>query len=121
MSNFFQRPIQYMKERVEKLQNKEEKIHDMRYHIVSCHDIEIVNVMKWLNPVDFEWNGAAFAANVLFEIYKNDSCLAGLDGSETDPYACFTTQAFFNGRAMNLPVKDRKLSTFFKYLQSISY
>ena len=121
MSMFFYRPINYMKERVHKLKQGEDLAHDRRFHIISCHDIEIVNVMQWLNPINFEWNGAPFASNVLFEIYKNDECLKNLKDDETDPYACFTIQSFNDGRPMQLAVKDRKLSSFFEYLKSISF
>lgn len=72
----------------------------LRYMLYSAHDVQVANVLNWLEPEDHPIVDVPYASNIHFELSYNESCLA----EETRPnkYSCFSVQVLYNNEPLKL-------------------
>lgn len=90
----FKKPLAAMKARVHELISDNNDHRDtLRYFLYSAHDVQVANVLHWLEPVDYKFVDVPYVSNFHFELHYNESCLT----SATDKSSCFSVQTLYNG------------------------
>ena len=73
-----------------------ENLSDLKFMIYSAHDVQVVNMLRFL-AVDYDW--VPYASTVTFELKYSASCLAGATPSES----CFGVAIIHNGAPLSFP------------------
>jgi hypothetical protein len=71
----FKKPLAAMKQRVHELTSNITDPDTLRYFLYSAHDVQVANVLQWLEPVDYKFIDVPYVSNFHFELLYNESCL----------------------------------------------
>ena len=71
----FRKPIQAMHQRVTEILANSSDPDTLRYMVYSAHDVQVANVLQWLQPVDFEVVDVPYVSNFHFELKYDETCL----------------------------------------------
>lgn len=89
-----------MKARVEQILNNNTELDTLRYFLYSAHDVQVANVLHWLEPVEYENVDVPYVSNFHFELhYNEETCLSNsqvLNKQEE----CFTVKTLYNGQPL---------------------
>eukprot|EP00351_Strombidinopsis_sp_SopsisLIS2011_P003632 CAMPEP_0116878456 /NCGR_PEP_ID=MMETSP0463-20121206/10215_1 /TAXON_ID=181622 /ORGANISM="Strombidinopsis sp, Strain SopsisLIS2011" /LENGTH=189 /DNA_ID=CAMNT_0004526713 /DNA_START=703 /DNA_END=1270 /DNA_ORIENTATION=+ len=122
ISKLFRRPIEVMQAKVDT--DEGHKYDDLKYLIYSAHDTQVVNILAFLKPKDLYWNNVPYASQVVFELFKNESCVTSSGDINGDNESCFYVKTRYNGIDLKLPgCSDLfcKYSEWSDYMDSIWY
>eukprot|EP00349_Pseudokeronopsis_sp_Brazil_P000538 CAMPEP_0202965252 /NCGR_PEP_ID=MMETSP1396-20130829/9292_1 /ASSEMBLY_ACC=CAM_ASM_000872 /TAXON_ID= /ORGANISM="Pseudokeronopsis sp., Strain Brazil" /LENGTH=65 /DNA_ID=CAMNT_0049687911 /DNA_START=892 /DNA_END=1089 /DNA_ORIENTATION=- len=62
-------PLEKLAERLQKVYTGEDKWEDLKYVLYSAHDIQIANLVEFLNFADFDYLEVSFATPFVMEAY----------------------------------------------------
>jgi hypothetical protein len=71
----FKKPLAAMKNRVYELIGDITDLDTLRYFLYSAHDVQVANVLQWLEPVDYKFVDVPYVSNFHFELRYNETCL----------------------------------------------
>ena len=57
-----------MTERVKQVLANSTDPDTLRYILYSAHDVQVANVLAWLQPVDYQYVDVPYASNFFFEL-----------------------------------------------------
>ncbi len=72
----------------------------LKYVINSEHDTEVINLVEFFQPLNYETTDCVFCSSLIFELHYDDNCL--LSPLNKDLLLCFTVEAYFNGMPKKL-------------------
>ena len=72
-SRIMSKPMFEMQSKVDSLLAKT-PVSPLKYIIYSAHDDNILNIMKWMHPIDVEMDYSVFASQVVFELKYDSAC-----------------------------------------------
>jgi hypothetical protein len=122
MARLLQTPLAQMQAIVDFDLNKPGATQGNKYLMYSLHDFQIALMLKWLQPVNFQWFMVPYASQFFFELYKSDGCTAK---DET----CFYVKTTYNSASLGFKTCQSKddpqgqkcsFPDFKTYLASIS-
>jgi hypothetical protein len=64
----FRAPLKAMKERVAQIISNNTDRNNLRYLLYSAHDVQVANVLSWLQPVDHQVVDVPYVSNFHFEL-----------------------------------------------------
>lgn len=88
-----------MRKRVAEVINNSTDRDTLRYFLYSAHDVQVANVLSWLQPEDFKFVDVPYVSNFHFELLYNQTCLTSATSS-TDKLKCFSVQTLYNGQPL---------------------
>ena len=67
------------------MEEEEDGDNTLRLMIYSAHDVQVANVLEWIEPVEFNVVDVPYVSNFFFELYYDEKCLT----SNEDKIECF--------------------------------
>jgi hypothetical protein len=65
--------------------------------IYSAHDVQVANVLEWLEPVGFNPVDVPYVSNIFFELHYDEACLYN---KATASESCFSVTTLYNGEPL---------------------
>lgn len=65
--------------------------------IYSAHDVQVANLLEWLEPSGFNPVDVPYVSNFFFELHYDEDCLSN---NQTTSDQCFTVQTLYNGEPL---------------------
>lgn len=72
----FRRPLEAMRERARQIASGDNSRDTLRYMMYSAHDVQVANVLQWLQPEDFTYADVPYASSFHFELRYDETCLS---------------------------------------------
>ena len=86
-----------MIDKVLSLLNATETRDSLRYYLHSAHDTQLVDMLLWLQPVNYDFIDQPFSSSLYLELHYDDACLTTKNDS-----SCFTVELYNNGSPLKL-------------------
>lgn len=71
----FRGPLKAMRQRVTEILGNNTSRDTLRYLLYSAHDVQVANVLSWLQPVDYQFVDVPYVSNLHFELSYDEECL----------------------------------------------
>lgn len=85
----FKKPLAAMRNRVAEVINNSTDRDTLRYFLYSAHDVQVANVLQWLQPEDYKFVDVPYVSNFHFELRYNETCLTSTN-TPGEKLQCFS-------------------------------
>lgn len=84
-----------MTQKVNQILNGVESRDSLRYFLHSSHDTQVINTVRFLDPIDHDYVDMPFASTLMTELHYNNTCLQFKKDT-----SCFTVEVYNNGKPL---------------------